>query len=102
MKTVDEILAKYNNMEISLEDANRALAELKAGYHLEPNGDGGWTEAEMKEGFMPGENHEVRPDEVDPSRRKDLAGQTVMVRTKTATYAVTYDDMGYIYKQIKQ
>lgn len=36
MKTINEILKDYNTGEADLEDTNAALAEVGAGYHLEP------------------------------------------------------------------
>ena len=38
---------------------------------------------------------ETLPDQVDLSRRTDLAGQTVEQRTKIGKFAVTYDGNGY-------
>ena len=38
---------------------------------------------------------ETLPDQVDLSRRTDLAGQTVEQRTKIGKFAVTYDESGY-------
>lgn len=91
-----EILNQYANGEISLEAANKALAEAGAGFHLEPSKvTGGWTEQEMKEGFMPGKPSEVLPDRPDMKRRMDLAGKTVIQRTKGARYEVTYANDGY-------
>ena len=101
--SITAILLKYSNGDISLEEANKALAEEDAGFFLNPaNAEGGWTEAEMAEGFRPGKPAEVRPAAPDMSRRNDLAGQTVMQQTKTATYAVSYDEDGYAVKAVKQ
>lgn len=97
-----EILTKYSNGEITLEAANLALDEIGAGYHLEPKATDGWTAEEMAQGFRPGVPAKARPDAPDMSRRNDLAGQTVMQETKTATYAVTYDENGYAVKAVKQ
>lgn len=103
MNNATEILLKYGNGEISLEAANKALDEMGAGYHLEPSkATDGWTEAEMKEGFLPGEKKEDLPDMIDGKRRKDLAGQTVIQRIKGATYAVSYDEDGYFVKAVRQ
>ena len=38
---------------------------------------------------------ETLPDQMDLSRRTDLAGQTVEQRTKIGKFAVTYDENGY-------
>lgn len=99
--SINEIMEKYTKGEISMDVANEALKEAGAEFHLEP-AQGGWTETEKKEGFMPGEKAEVLPDRPDMSRRKDLAGQTVIQRTKAGQYAVTYAEDGYALKAVKQ
>lgn len=42
------------------------------------------------------------PDKADLRRRTDLAGQTVEQKTKTGTYAVTYDENGYAVSAAKK
>lgn len=97
-----EILLKYSNGEITLEAANIALDEIGAGYRLEPKATGGWTEEEMEQGFRHVEPAEALPERPDMSRKQELAGQTIIQRTKRSTYAVTYDEFGYAVKAVKQ
>lgn len=78
-------------------------AELKAAgadFHLNPDGGvAGWTEAEMREGFIPAETEpETLPQTLDTRRREDLAGTVQIQRIVGATYEVTYDEDGYFIK----
>ena len=98
--TIHEIMERYNNEEITIEEANAELAKIGANFHLEDGRDGSWTEQEMAEGFMPGPAAERLPDGPVMMRRKDLAGQTVVQRTKRGRYEVTYGADGYAEKAI--
>ena len=56
-KTINNIIDDFKSGKITAEEANKLLVEAGAGFSLNPekNPDGGWTEAEMAEGFLPGE-----------------------------------------------
>lgn len=95
---ITEILRKYGAGEITAEEANEALRAENAGFSVDPvkAGKGEWTEQEMKEGFFDAERkYPVYPDETDKQRRTDLAGLTVIQKTKKGTFAVSYDEEGY-------
>ena len=87
-KTVDEI--------------NKELAAAGADFHLNPDGGvSGWSDAEMKEGFMPGEPAKEVQRGPDMSRRMDLAGTEQTQTTAAGIYKVTYDENGYAVKAVK-
>ena len=98
-KTINNIIDDFKSGKITAEDANKLLVEAGAGFSLNP--DGGWTEAEMAEGFLPGEEKKPLPDKVDMGRNQALAGQVVRQNTKRGKFDVTYDADGYAVKAIR-
>lgn len=84
----------------TIEAINTELKEAGANFHLNPDGGvAGWTEDEMREGFIPAETEpEVLPQMLDTRRREDLAGTVQTQRIVGATYEVTYDEDGYFIK----
>ncbi len=89
------IMDAYHN-GASLEETNEKLAAF--GIHLNPdkNPDGGWTEAEMAEGFLPGEPSGPVQHLADfQTRIPELAGHTITVKVKEGTYQVSYKEDGY-------
>lgn len=102
MDAIREIMQKYNNGEVSLEDTNKALAPY--GIHLDPekNPDGGWTEAEMAEGFIPGEPATpVVKLEDFRTRIPALAGKTITVKVEEGTFKISYNEDGYHIKSVR-
>ena len=98
MSNITEIIRAYTDGTTSLEATNAALEAEAAGFHLSPREETGWTEAEMREGFIqPAESSrkKAKPARPDMRRRMDLAGQSVIQATKTGKYEVTYDQDGY-------
>lgn len=79
---------------------NTELKEAGANFHLNPDGGvAGWTEQEMKEGFIPAETEpEALTQTLDTRRREDLAGTVQIQQIVGATYEVTYDEDGYFIK----
>ena len=99
---INEIIKKYSDGKATLEETNKALKEAGANFHLDPDGAvAGWSEAEMKEGFMPGGAPKKVQKELDTSRRMDLAGQTVVQSVMGVEYAVSYNDQGYFFRASK-
>ena len=84
----------------TIEAINKELKEAGANFHLNPDGGvAGWTEDEMREGFIPAETEpEALPQTLDTRRREDLAGTVQIQRIVGATYEVTYDEDGYFIK----
>ena len=103
-KVFEDILAKYTAGELTAEETNKQLKEAGANFSIDPfKATDGWTEAEMREGFIPAdpsEKKEVLRHGQLP-RRKDLAGQTVVQTIEGRHYYVTYDERGYVYKEVK-
>lgn len=102
-KTINNIIDDFKSGKITAEEANKLLDEVNAGFSLNPekNPSGGWTEAEMAEGFRPGEAKDPLPDKVDMGRNQALAGQVVRQNTKRGKFDVTYDAYGYAVKAIR-
>lgn len=82
-------------------------AELKAAganFHLNPDGSvAGWTEQEMKEGFIPAEKEPADVRHLHDYMRYDVtkAGQTVRVETPEGTYDITWDEGGHPEKAVR-
>ena len=56
-KKYAEIINEGKKNGKSIDEINEALKEAGANFHLNPDGGvSGWTEQEMKEGFIPGED----------------------------------------------
>ena len=100
---INEIIEAYKAQEITADEANKALADAGAKFRFDPDKAGrGWTEAEMAAGFKPGNPAVEVPDKPDMSRQEKLAGLTVSQRTTGGIYDVTYDELGYAVKAVKQ
>ena len=99
-KKYAEIITEGKATGKSIEEINEALKAAGANFHLNPDGGvAGWTEQEMKEGFIPAETEpEALPQTLDTHRREDLAGTVQIQRIVGATYEVTYDEDGYFIK----
>lgn len=68
MYSVDEIIHLWEESKITTEEANRHLAEIGSRVRLDDTKESGWTEEEMKEGFIPGKPGEPVQRELDRSR----------------------------------
>ena len=101
-KKFENIIAEGKKNGKTIEEINELLKAAGANFHLNPDGGvDGWTEAEMAEGFRPGEPAQVVQREIDMSRREDLAGTTQRQKTSGGFYEVTYDELGYAGKAVK-
>ena len=94
-----EIIRQYSEGAITLEQANAALKNAGATFHLADLTDEereAKRQRENEEGFIYTDKKPERLTErPDLSRRIDLAGQTVRQLTKAGTYEVSYDEDGY-------
>lgn len=99
-KIYENIINEGKKNGESIEVINTKLKDAGANFHLNPDGGvAGWTEQEMKKGFIPAETEpEVLPQTLDTRRREDLAGTVQIQRIVGATYEVTYDEDGYFIK----
>ena len=105
MNSISEIMERYKAGEITLEEANAELIGLDAGFYLKDLTD---EEREAKklredeEGMIDiGNKPERLPDRPDMKRRTELAGQTVIQKTKAGRYEVSYDEDGYATKAVR-
>lgn len=83
---------------------NKTLADAGFNLKLVPRDKIGWTEQEMKEGFIPAkeeaENVLTLADLM--SRNEKLAGKTVDFWCKEGHYDVTYNEIGYAVKAVRR
>lgn len=96
-KIYENIITEGKQNGKPIEAINTELKDAGANFHLNPDGGvAGWTEQEMREGFIPSETEpEALPQMLDTHRREDLAGTVQIQRIVGATYEVTYDEDGY-------
>ena len=99
-KIYEDIINEGKKQGAPVEAINAELKAAGANFHLNPDGGvAGWTEDEMREGFIPAETEpEALPQTLDTRRREDLAGTVQIQRIVGATYEVTYDEDGYFIK----
>lgn len=99
MSNIRDIIKLYEDGELTLEAVNKRLLEEGAGITLKPLTDEERAEKEAREcaeGTCDiGRQPLHLPDRPDMSRRKDLAGRTVVQQTKAGQYEVEYDEGGY-------
>ena len=80
----------------SIDVINIKLKEAGANFHLNPDGGvAGWTEDEMREGFLPGDPAKDAQRTVDMRRREDLAGTKQIQWVPGGKFEVEYDELGY-------
>lgn len=99
---INAIIEAYKKHQITADEANKALADAGSNIRFNPDNAKGWTEEQMENGFLPGDPAVELPERPDMSRREELAGMTVVQRTKGGIYDVTYDEMGYAVKAVKR
>lgn len=99
-KIYENIINEGKKQGAPVEAINAELKEAGANFHLNPDGGvAGWTEDEMRDGFIPAEKDpEALPQTLDTRRREHLAGTVQIQRIVGATYEVTYDEDGYFIK----
>lgn len=104
----------------TIDEINEALKEAGANFHLNPEGIAGWTEQEMKEGFIPGEDdgkdgiYKIASDgkPIRFSHKPPCGGQygsaiPVMERDESRAdttitvghWELSYDSLGYCYSR---
>lgn len=88
----------------TVEEINQELKAAGANFHLDADGKvAGWTEQEMKEGFIPTEE-----EPADVKHMYDYfnynpanAGQTIRVTAPEGTYDITWDEGGRPVKAVR-
>ena len=96
-KIYENIINEGKKNGESIEVINTKLKEAGANFHLNPDGGvANWTDAEMKEGFIPAEEEPKDAQRtVDMRRREDLAGTKQIQWIPGGKFEVTYDEDGY-------
>ena len=88
----------------TVEEINKELKEAGANFYLNPDGGvAGWTEQEMKEGFIPTEEEPADVKHMYDyfSYNPANAGQTIRVTAPEGTYDVSWDEDGHPVKAVR-
>lgn len=88
----------------SIEVINTKLKEAGANFHLNPDGGvAGWTEDEMREGFIPAEKEPEDVKHLHDVMRYDTekAGETLRIQCAEGVYDVTWDVYGHPKKVVR-
>ncbi len=95
-KIYENIINEGKKNGKTVEAINAELKAAGANFHLDPDGKvAGWTDAEMAEGFIPGEPAKDAQRTVDMRRREDLAGTKQIQWIPGGKFEVEYDELGY-------
>lgn len=103
-KIYENIINEGKKNGKTVETINAELKEAGANFHLNPDGGvAGWTEDEMREGFIHAEKEPEDVRHLHDVMRYDVtkAGQTVRVETPEGTYDVTWDEGGHPEKAVR-
>lgn len=88
----------------SIEEINDALEAAGANFYLDPDGGvAGWTEQEMKEGFIPATDEAKDVVHLHDYMRYSNAnaGKTIRVSVPEGTYDITWDKDGHPEKAVR-
>ena len=103
-KKFTKIINEGKKQGAPVEAINAELKAAGANFHLNPDGSvAGWTEQEMKEGFI---SAEEEPADVKHmydyfSYNPANAGQTIRVTAPEGTYDITWDKDGHPEKAVR-
>lgn len=103
-KKFAEIINEGKKNGKTIAEINAELKAAGATFHLDADGSVvGWTEQEMKEGFIPAEEEPADVRHLHDYMRYDVtkAGQTVRVETPEGTYDITWDEGGHPEKAVR-
>lgn len=103
-KKFAEIINEGRKSGKTIEAVNKELKAAGANFYLTPDGCiAGWTEQEMKEGFIPAEKEPEDVKHLHDYMRYDVtkAGQTVRVETPEGVYDITWDEDGHPKKAVR-
>ena len=87
-----------------IEAINAELKEAGANFHLNPDGGvAGWTEDEMREGFIPAEKEPEDVKHLHDFMKYDTekAGETLRIQCAEGVYDVTWDVYGHPEKAVR-
>ena len=103
-KKFEQIIAEGKRKGKTAEEINAELKAAGATFHLSSlEGNGGWTEQEMKEGFIPAgtEPADVKHMYDYFSYNPANAGQTIRVTAPEGTYDVSWGEDGHPVKAVR-
>ena len=101
-KKFAEIINEGKKNGETIETINKELKEVGANFHLNPDGGvAGWTEQEMKEGFIPGAPAKDAQRELDMRRKMEFAGTKQIQWIPGGKFEVEYDENGYAKRAVK-
>ena len=103
-KTFENIINEGKKNGKKLSEINAELKAAGANFHLNPDGGiAGWTEQEMKEGFIPTEEETADVKHMYDyfSYNPANAGQTIRVTAPEGTYDITWDEGGHPVKAVR-
>lgn len=101
-KKFAEIINEGKKNGKTIETINKELKEAGANFHLSSlEGNGGWTEQEMKEGFIPGAPAEDAQRTLDMSRKMEFAGTKQIQWIPGGKFEIEYDANGYAKRAVK-
>ena len=103
-KKFAEIINEGKATGKTIEAINAELEAAGANFYLDPDGrPAGWTEQEMKEGFIPAEKEPADVKHMYDyfSYNPANAGQTIRVTAPEGTYDITWDENGHPEKAVR-
>ena len=103
-KNFAKIINEGKKQGAPVEAINAELKAAGANFYLDPNGRiSGWTEQEMKAGFILAGEESAYVRHLHDYMRYDVrnAGQTVRVETPEGTYDITWDEDGHPEKAVR-
>lgn len=101
-KKFENIITEGKRKGKTVEEINAELKAAGATFHLSSlGGNGGWTEQEMKEGFITGAPAQDAQRELDMSRKMEFAGTKQIQWIPGGKFEVEYDANGYAKRAVK-
>ena len=101
-KKFENIITEGKRKGKTVEEINKELKEAGATFHLSSlEGNGGWTEAEMAEGFSAGAGGKDAQRELDMGRKMEFAGTKQIQWIPGGKFEVEYDENGYAKRAVK-
>jgi hypothetical protein len=103
-KKYAEIISEGKKNGKSIEEINDALEAAGANFFIDPDvRTAGWTEDEMREGFVPAETEPEDAKRLHDVMRYDTekAGETLRIQCADGVYDVTWDIYGHPEKAVR-
>lgn len=103
-KKIAAIINEGKKQGAPVEAINAELKAAGANFHLNPDGGvAGWTEDEMREGFIPAEKEPEDVKHLHDVMRYDTekAGETLRIQCAEGVYDVTWDVYGHPEKAVR-